>query len=403
MGPDQQPQIDGFGLTFPFPIRVATLLVAGFWAWAINLHFLAKANIDVPALIRYPSRSSPAQRTHHASAYRLATFFTIPLTLWLLVFWIVTHCKFELVGRFDWIPQSVFIILLLILIWPLNRASRAGRIRLLLSLKRVAIGGLAESQEGKFGDVLLADALTSYARVLGDLYITFCMFFTDGLSATSKPNRACGKDFVVPIIIAVPSAIRLRQCLTEYARARRTSSRRDVSRENQHLANALKYATAFPVIFLAAKLRNYSPLDLHGFSEMTIMRLLFIFSCINSGYSFWWDVVKDWDLTLFSSERRHRDHPYGLRRHRYFSSDRLYHYVIVADLALRFSWLWRVFPGLAWLSETECGLFLLMFLEVARRWMWVFFRVEAEWIRNTHGAGPDDVLLGEYNHKFVAD
>ena len=107
--------------------------------------------------------------------------------------------------------------------------------------------------------------------------------------------------------------------------------------------------------------------------------LRFIFCFINSGYSFWWDVVKDWDFTLFSPNRVDRDHPYGLRRHRNFSSDRLYHYVIIADLVLRFSWLWRVVPGLAWLPETESGLFLLMFLEVARRWMWVFFRVEAEW------------------------
>ena len=87
----------------------------------------------------------------------------------------------------------------------------------------------------------------------------------------------------------------------------------------------------------------------------------------------------DWDFTLFSAERLDRDHPYGLRRHRCFSSDRLYHYVIIADLVLRFSWLWRVLPGLAWLPESESGLFMLMFLEVVRRWMWVFFRVETEW------------------------
>lgn len=89
--------------------------------------------------------------------------------------------------------------------------------------------------------------------------------------------------------------------------------------------------------------------------------------------------MKDWDLTLFSAQRQDKDHPYGLRRHRYFHSDRLYHYVIIADLLLRFSWLWRILPGLSWLPETEYGLFILMFLEVARRWMWVFFRTEAEW------------------------
>lgn len=29
MGPDQHAQLDGFGLIFPFPLRIATLLVAG--------------------------------------------------------------------------------------------------------------------------------------------------------------------------------------------------------------------------------------------------------------------------------------------------------------------------------------------------------------------------------------
>jgi hypothetical protein len=229
---------------------------------------------DVPALVKYPGRTSSSQRPHHTAVYRLATFFTIPLTLWFVVFWLATRRSPELVERLDWIPQSVFIILLLILIWPFNRASRSGRIRFLLTLKRISIGGLAESQDGKFGDILLADALTSYARVLGDLYVSFCMFFTDGLAATSKPNRACGSDIVVPIIIAVPSLIRFRQCLIEYVRARRTTTRRETQKSNQHLANALKYATAFPVIWMASKMRNYNPLDFHGYSEMSMMRLL---------------------------------------------------------------------------------------------------------------------------------
>lgn len=168
----------------------------------------------------------------------------------------------------------MFIILLLILIWPFNRASRSGRIRFLLAFKRVLFGGLAETQDGKFGDILLADALTSYAKVVGDLYVSFCMFFTDGLAATSKPNRACGHERVVPIILAVPSLIRLRQCLTEYLRARRTSTRRETQKANQHLANALKYATALPVIWMSAKMRNYNPLHMGGYSEVSMTRLL---------------------------------------------------------------------------------------------------------------------------------
>jgi hypothetical protein len=107
-------------------------------------------------------------------------------------------------------------------------------------------------------------------------------------------------------------------------------------------------------------------------------------------------------MTLFSSERRDSAHPYGLRRHRYFGSDKIYHYAIIADLVLRFSWLWRIVPGLGWIPETESGFWMLMFLEVVRRWMWVFFRTEAEWSMFTPCApalppDPNRVTMHHYS------
>ncbi|KAJ5411558.1 EXS C-terminal [Penicillium crustosum] len=392
MAVDQHAQLDAFGLIFPLPLRIAAILVAGFWGWGINLQYLAKANIDVPALIKYPARTSSSQRPHHTAVYRLATCFTIPLALWFIVFWLATRRSPELVERLDWIPQSVFIILLLILIWPFNRASRSGRIRFLLTLKRISIGGLAESQDGKFGDILLADALTSYARVIGDLYISFCMFFTDGFAATSKPNRACGSEIVVPIILAVPSLIRLRQCLTEYVRARRTVTRREAHKVNQHLANALKYATAFPVIWIASKMRNYNPLELHGYSEVSMMRILFIVSFINSAYSFWWDVVKDWDMTLFSpnvaTAPTHTD-----------SADiATSHPTKCTTTSLSQIWPF-VSHGYGASSQASAG----SRKPNADYGCSCSSKLYDDGFRNTHGPGPDDVLLGEYNHKFDAD
>ncbi|BCR87634.1 EXS domain-containing protein [Aspergillus chevalieri] len=402
MGPDQHAQLDDFSLFLPFPYRVAVILVAGFWGWGVNLQYLRKANIDVPALIRYPARQSPQQPPHHSSAYRLARLLTLPLVITLLIFWVATHGSAHLVELLDFIPQAYIVVFFVIIALPFNRVCKAGRRHFLLALRRVSIGGLADAQDGKVGDILLADALTSYAKVLADLYVTFCMFFTRGISSTSKPNRTCGHDYIVPIIIAIPSIIRFRQCLIEYIRVRRAGA----TRENtgfQHLANALKYATAFPVIYLSAKLRNYSPLVFYGYSEMDLARLLLICTIINSAYSFWWDVTKDWDLTLLTRSRDTSEYPYGLRRHRYFSSDRLYHSAILIDLVLRFSWASKFVPGLLWLTERESGLFVLMFLEVARRWMWVFFRVEAEWVRSHRGPAPDDILLGEFTGKLDAD
>ncbi|KAL4808459.1 EXS family-domain-containing protein [Aspergillus unguis] len=399
MGPDQHAQLDGFSLFLPFPSRVAVLLLAGFWGWGANLKYLQQNNIDLLALIRYHIRQTPKQRPPHVSAFHLAGLLTFPLLLSLLIFWPVTHGSREWVEAVDYIPQGYLFILFVLLLLPFNRLSRSGRRRFLSTLRRISLGGIAETQDGKFGDILLADALTSYAKVIADLVVTFCMFFGSDTTSTSKPDRHCGSDITVPLVIAIPSIIRLKQCLTEYVRARRI---KNGSTGGQHLANALKYATAFPVILISAKLRNYSPLAFYGMSEMSLSRLLSLATLINSSYSFYWDVTKDWDLTLFTDSRNDPEHPIGLRRYRHFS-DQQYYAAIGVDFVIRFSWLTKFLPGFAWLNDTEFGLFLLMFLEIARRWMWVFLRAEAEWIRNSRGPAPNDVLLGEYSGKLDAD
>lgn len=267
----------------------------GFWGWGVNLQFLQKQQIvscllfliqdgsltiytsqDVPALIRYPARQFPNQTSHHTSTYHLATLLTVPLLICFLVFWAVTHGVPERVEFFDYIPQSYLFLLIILLLLPVNRLARSGRHRFLVTLKRISIGGLAEPQDGKFGDILLADALTSYAKVLGDLFVTFCMFFSNDTSSTSKPDRSCGTSYAVPLVIALPSLIRFRQCLIEYVRVWRAGLKGD-NRGGQHLANALKYASAFPPIILAAQLRNYNPLDSYGFSEMSLTKLLHVF------------------------------------------------------------------------------------------------------------------------------
>lgn len=225
-------------------------------------------------MIRYPARQSPLQLSHHASVFRLSTFLSFPFVVSLLIFWIASHGQPHLVEMLDLIPQGYIVIFFVIIVLPYLRLAKAGRLHFLWALRRVSVGGLAEPQHGKFGDILLADALTSYAKVLGDLYVTFCMFFTGGMSSTSKPDRNCGKEIIYPLIIAIPSMIRLRQCLIEFLRVRRAGA----TRENtgaQHLANALKYATAFPVIILTAKSRNYTPMSFYGYSEISLARALY--------------------------------------------------------------------------------------------------------------------------------
>jgi hypothetical protein len=106
-----------------------------------------------------------------------------------------------------------------------------------------------------------------------------------------------------------------------------------------------------------------------------------IFSALlNSFYSYYWDITKDWDLTLFSSTERHNpNYPFGLRRNRFFYAKEIYYTAMIIDFFLRFTWVIKLSPRLDRINEFESGIFLLMFLEVVRRWMWIFLRVETEW------------------------
>ena len=156
---------------------------------------------------------------------------------------------------------------------PYLQLSRTGRYRFLSTLKRVSIGGLAETQDGKFGDIILADVLTSYAKVLGDLFVCICMFFSKGLSGTDKPNRGIGGAYMVPLIISGPNLIRLRQCLIEFLRVWKQRQSSD-GWGGQHLGNALKYSSAFPVIILSALQRGYDPVKIN-MSEAGLFKLWF--------------------------------------------------------------------------------------------------------------------------------
>lgn len=78
---------------------------------------------------------------------------------------------------------------------------------------------------------------------------------------------------MVPIIISIPSLIRLRQCLIEFLRVRNNPNKNaSTGWGGQHLANALKYSSAFPVIVLSALQRGTNPNDF-GMSEKGLFRL----------------------------------------------------------------------------------------------------------------------------------
>ena len=66
----------------------------------------------------------------------------------------------------------------------------------------------------------------------------------------------------------------------------------------------------------------------------------------------------------------------------------MYYGAIVIDLTLRCTWSFKLSPHLDHFNDLEGGIFVMEFLEVLRRWMWIFFRVETEWGKYLIGFCP---------------
>jgi hypothetical protein len=160
------------------------------------------------------------------------------------------------------------------------------------------------------------------------------------------------------------------------------------------LLNALKYASAFPVIILGALEKNYM------MQEYVTRRELaagwYIAVVCNSGFAFWWDVSTDWNLSIFSGGSNTEDgpKPWGLRKRLHYKDKGFYYTAILLDLVMRCAWSVKLSVHLDFLNEMEGGIFMLELLEVCRRWVWVFFRVEKEWVAR-EGGGYEMVNIEE--------
>ncbi|CAI0460656.1 unnamed protein product [Linum tenue] len=172
----------------------------------------------------------------------------------------------------------------MLLIFPFDIFYLSSRYFLLRTLWRIVF----PLQAITFADFFLADILTSMSKVFSDLERSVCRMVHRQVATIAwfEADSICGSHSVaIPLVLVLPYLFRLFQCLRQY---------KD-TRERTSLFNALKYSTAVPVIFLSA-------LKYHVFPERWTnfyRPLWLVSSMVNSLYSFYWDVTRDWDLRRF--------------------------------------------------------------------------------------------------------
>ncbi|CAI0460661.1 unnamed protein product [Linum tenue] len=247
----------------------------------------------------------------------------------------------------------------MLLIFPFDIFYLSSRYFLLRTLWRIVF----PLQAITFADFFLADILTSMSKVFSDLERSVCRMVHRQVATIAwfEADSICGSHSVaIPLVLVLPYLFRLFQCLRQY---------KD-TRERTSLFNALKYSTAVPVIFLSA-------LKYHVFPERWTnfyRPLWLVSSMVNSLYSFYWDVTRDWDLSGFTrifKFNRPSVWSYILHGRKW-----VYFWVIGSNLILRCTWTYKLS---AHLRHNYLTVFAITALEIFRRFQWVFFRVENEW------------------------
>eukprot|EP00457_Paulinella_chromatophora_P002958 gb/GEZN01002963.1/.p1 GENE.gb/GEZN01002963.1/~~gb/GEZN01002963.1/.p1 ORF type:complete len:717 (-),score=86.45 gb/GEZN01002963.1/:127-2277(-) len=337
--------------------RCLACLVLGPWLWTFNLWVWTQSSVDYSYLLGL----DPAHVNSVRSSFRMACNHSLVFLINFLVYYKVKPYDDHFVYfQADVIPACLLVYFMGQLLYLLRPDEDFGN-----AFFRTLT---APFHKVSFLDGLMGDILTSLVRVNTDIAFSLCWLFSGDLVQDEKdhaPSKCIDSvifnKVVVPLIVALPLWFRLGQSLRQYWD----------TRSKVFFANAGKYAVAESVVMWGIFHKNFT-----GSRRMYVLVYMFFLS-FSTLYSFFWDVLMDWDLG-------HRKWSY-LRRTLMYPSVWIYYAAMVLDLALRFTWSLTLIPVAAsspmppWAMEIITP--MLAVLEILRRSFWSLLRIEHEHLK----------------------
>ncbi|XP_067012139.2 solute carrier family 53 member 1 [Anabrus simplex] len=221
-----------------------------------------------------------------------------------------------------------------------------------------------------FADFWLADQLNSLVTACLDYHFLICFYINNGNWLTIRTDVGeCTDDSLLSrsIVNCLPAWFRFAQCLRRY---------RDSREAFPHLVNAGKYSTTFLVVIFAA-LRSLYKDNYETIFDNPYFYMWVLASVVSSIYAYTWDIKMDWGLFDKSAGENK-----FLREETVYSSTTFYYFAIVEDFVLRFAWIASFIITESKLATSDLVTSILAPLEVFRRFVWNFFRLENEHLNN---------------------
>ncbi|XP_015576803.2 phosphate transporter PHO1 homolog 3 isoform X5 [Ricinus communis] len=254
------------------------------------------------------------------------------------------------------LPLNLVILLLVLLLLPFNVLYRSARFFLLTCIFHCIAAPLYKVT---LQDFFLADQLTSQVQAIRSLEFYICYYAWGDYKLRENTCKTSDVYNTFYFIVAViPYWVRLLQCL------RRLFEEKDI----MQAINGGKYFVTIAAVCLRTA---------YSLNKGTSWRVAaWIFSVIAALYGTYWDLVFDWGLLQRHSKNR------WLRDKLLVPRKSVYFIAMVLNVLLRFAWLQTVLNFNISSLHAETSIAIVASLEIIRRGIWNFFRLENEHLNN---------------------
>ncbi|XP_059317309.1 phosphate transporter PHO1 homolog 10-like [Lycium ferocissimum] len=320
--------------------------------YATNIYFWRRYKINYAFIFGFKQGTELSYREIFLLSNGLAM-----LVLAALLMHLHMNARAEVYGTsIEYVPLGLIMVLLSITFCPLNIIYRSSRLFLIKCVFRCICAPLYKVT---LPDFFLADQLTSQVEAIRSLEYYICYYTW---VKSSHGHNSCQSHNVYNIfyfiLAIIPYWFRFFQCV------RRLFEEKDQAQAY----NGLRYfLTILAVVIKTAYVLRKS---------LTWEVLAILSSLITTFFNTYWDIVVDWGLLRRKSKNKF------LRDKLILRHKSVYFIAMVLDVLLRFAWLQLVLkfnvPSLR--GSTVSSIFAC--LEVIRRGMWNFFRLENEHLNN---------------------
>jgi hypothetical protein len=267
------------------------------WLWVGNMLFCSRCGINVQSMLKLasPTVSESGEVTESLSMLQDALHITAAFTTALAVVLCLRTWGDTLVSgtarpfyQALLHPFGAHAVLLGLLFCPAKVVYPDARWCVCRILVRTIT---APTRQVAFVDIIFADCLTSMARGLSALEVLYCLSHTPQAEPTYGQHvmvlHPHCSSMLLAVMMAAPYWWRLQQCLRRWG---------DTQDAFPHLANALKYCTAFPLI-IVDRLGTMLVGEMQLMTQSEQQKLWFACALLNGMYCFVWDVTMDWGLS----------------------------------------------------------------------------------------------------------